>query len=135
MPVVKKHNFSDSARIIVYDHIYDCIRFLKDHIGGTDSILINADTNCMEEFDDNHPDKFKKMFEEYRIRELITTGYASFDSFPNNSVHGPSSNLHLNLAPIREILLLTKSIALIPHEKITGKIIDKTSLFHDVRKF
>ncbi|KAH6822799.1 nitrate reductase 2 [Perilla frutescens var. hirtella] len=56
----------------------------------------------MEDFDAIHSDKAKKMLEEYRIGELITTGYASVDSSPNNSIHGPSSNLHLNLALIRE---------------------------------
>ncbi|KAH6775045.1 nitrate reductase 1 [Perilla frutescens var. hirtella] len=135
MSEVKKHNSGDSAWIIVHGHVYDCTRFLKDHPGGTDSILINAGTDCTEEFDAIHSDKAKKMLEEYRIGELITTGYASADSSPNNSVHGPSSNLHLNLAPIREILLPTKSVALVPREKIPCKLVDKTSLSHDVRKF
>lgn len=71
---VKKHSSPDSAWIIVHGHVYDCTRFLKDHPGGTDSILINAGTDCTEEFDAIHSDKAKKMLEDYRIGELITTG-------------------------------------------------------------
>ena len=97
----KKHSSPDSAWIIVHGHVYDCTRFLKDHPGGTDSILINAGTDCTEEFDAIHSDKAKKMLEDYRIGELITTGYTSADSSPNNSVHGNSEFLHL--APINEI--------------------------------
>ncbi|KAK4394419.1 Nitrate reductase [NADH] [Sesamum angolense] len=130
---VKKHNSPDSAWIIVHGHIYDCTRFLKDHPGGTDSIIINAGTDCTEEFDAIHSDKAKKMLEDYRIGELITTGYASADSSPNNSVHGLSSNLHL--APIKEVSPTMRSIALVPREKIPCKLIAKTSLSHHVRLF
>ncbi|KAK6132365.1 hypothetical protein DH2020_033886 [Rehmannia glutinosa] len=80
MSEVKKHTSPDSAWIIVHGHVYDCTRFLKDHPGGTDSILINAGTDCTEEFDAIHSDKAKKLLEDYRIGELITTGYASADS-------------------------------------------------------
>ncbi|KAG5245873.1 nitrate reductase family protein [Salix suchowensis] len=59
---VKKHDSADSAWIIVHGHVYDCTRFLKDHPGGTDSILINAGTDCTEEFEAIHSDKAKKSY-------------------------------------------------------------------------
>lgn len=127
---VKKHNSEQSAWIVVHGHVYDCTHFLKDHPGGTDSILINAGTDCTEEFDAIHSDKAKKMLEEYRIGELITTGYAS-DSSPNNSIHGPSNHDHPQLAPITE----ARRVALIPREKIPCKLVSKTSISHDVRRF
>ncbi|KAG2322711.1 hypothetical protein Bca52824_015924 [Brassica carinata] len=77
MSEVRKHNSAESAWIIVHGHIYDCTRFLKDHPGGSDSILINAGTDCTEEFEAIHSDKAKKLLEDYRIGELITTGYDS----------------------------------------------------------
>ncbi|KAK6132383.1 hypothetical protein DH2020_033874 [Rehmannia glutinosa] len=123
MSEVKKHTSPDSAWIIVHGHVYDCTRFLKDHPGGTDSILINAGTDCTEEFDAIHSDKAKKLLEDYRIGELITTGYASADSSPNNSVHGPSSNSYLT--PIKELLPSTRSAALVPREKIPCKLVEK----------
>ncbi|KAK1555451.1 hypothetical protein Q3G72_026707 [Acer saccharum] len=135
MSEVKKHNSADSAWIIVHGNIYDCTRFLKDHPGGTDSILINAGTDCTEEFDAIHSDKAKKMLEEYRIGELITTGYTSDStaSSPNNSVHGASTVI-TNLAPIKEVVP-TRSVALVPREKIPCKLIEKISISHDVRLF
>lgn len=130
---VKKHCTPDSAWIIVHGQVYDCTRFLKDHPGGTDSILINAGTDCTEEFDAIHSDKAKKMLEDYRIGELMTTGYnTSSDSSPNNSVHGNSETTYL--APIKEVTPL-RSVALNPREKIPCKLVSKTSLSHDVRLF
>ncbi|XP_018849615.2 nitrate reductase [NAD(P)H]-like [Juglans regia] len=134
MSEVKKHSSADSAWIIVHGHIYDCTRFLNDHPGGTDSILINAGTDCTEEFEAIHSDKAKKLLEEYRIGELITTGYASDSntSSPNSSVHGASNTSHL--APIKETAPL-RSVALVPREKIKCKLVDKRSISHDVRLF
>lgn len=129
MSEVKKHNSPDSPWIIVHGHVYDCTRFLKDHPGGADSILINAGTDCTEEFDAIHSDKAKNMLEEYRIGELINTGYTS-DS-PNNSIHGATNMLQL-LPPIKEFGP-TRNVALVPRQKIPCKLISKTSNSHDVR--
>lgn len=135
MSEVSKHNSADSAWIIVHGHIYDCTRFLKDHPGGSDSILINAGTDCTEEFEAIHSDKAKKMLEDYRIGELINSGYVSDSSAssPNNSVHGASNTTHL--APIKEVPAPVRSVALIPREKIPCKLVEKTSISHDVRRF
>ncbi|KAG7980858.1 hypothetical protein I3843_05G204700 [Carya illinoinensis] len=132
---VKKHSLAESAWIIVHGHIYDCTRFLNDHPGGADSILINAGTDCTEEFDAIHSDKAKKILEGYRIGELITTGYASdysTTSSPNSSVHGASNTSHL--APIKETAPL-RCVALVPREKIQCKLMEKKSMSHDVGLF
>ncbi|TKY74315.1 Inducible nitrate reductase of NADH 2 [Spatholobus suberectus] len=126
MSEVRRHCNPNSAWIVVDGHVYDCTRFLKDHPGGTDSILINAGTDCTEEFEAIHSDKAKKMLEEYRIGELMTAGYSSDSSSPNSSVHGNSDTTHL--APIKEV-------ALNPREKIPCKLLSKTSISHDVRLF
>ncbi|KAL8167026.1 hypothetical protein V2J09_008525 [Rumex salicifolius] len=127
---VKKHNSADSAWIIVHGNVYDCTKFLHDHPGGADSILINAGTDCTEEFDAIHSDKAKKLLEDYRIGELLTTGagYSSVESSPNNSVHGATNTLRL-LDPIKEVYALN------PREKIPCKLIEKVEISHDVRKF
>ncbi|XP_073144174.1 nitrate reductase [NADH] 2-like [Henckelia pumila] len=131
---VKKNNSPESPWIIVHGQVYDCTRFLKEHPGGTDSILINAGTDCTEEFDAIHSDKAKKMLEEYRIGELImTTGPASADSSPNNSVHGPSGEL--NLKPSKETGFPMPRVALVPRQKTPCKLVEKTILSHDVRLF
>eukprot|EP00252_Welwitschia_mirabilis_P006426 TRINITY_DN1730_c0_g1_i3.p1 TRINITY_DN1730_c0_g1~~TRINITY_DN1730_c0_g1_i3.p1 ORF type:complete len:889 (-),score=-56.13 TRINITY_DN1730_c0_g1_i3:448-3114(-) len=138
---VKKHNSAESAWIVVHHHVYDCTRFLKDHPGGIDSILLNAGTDCTEEFDAIHSAKAKAMLEDYRIGELVTaaTGYSSSsDTSPENSVHGSNralSALHtLTLDPINEIAV-SKPVALGSKQKITCTLIAKTIVSHDARLF
>ncbi|KAE8716348.1 Nitrate reductase [Hibiscus syriacus] len=135
MSEIKKHNTVDSAWIVVHGNIYDCTSFLKDHPGGTDSILINAGTDCTEEFEAIHSDKAKSLLESYRIGELTTSGYTSDSSAssPNSSMHG-ASNLLPPLAPIKEVAQ-TRPVALVPREKIPCKLVEKTSISHDVRRF
>eukprot|EP00268_Persea_americana_P059286 TRINITY_DN7256_c1_g1_i8.p1 TRINITY_DN7256_c1_g1~~TRINITY_DN7256_c1_g1_i8.p1 ORF type:complete len:425 (+),score=90.04 TRINITY_DN7256_c1_g1_i8:509-1783(+) len=119
MSEVKKHRSPDSAWIIIHGHVYDCTKFLKDHPGGTDSILINAGSDCTEEFDAIHSDKAKAMLEQYRIAELIS------------SSSSPSS------AEITSTIKQSASAAsaLTPGKKIPCKLISKTSISHDVRLF
>ena len=72
----------DSTWIVVHGHVYDWTSFIKDHSGGTDSILINAGTDCME-FDAIYSNKAKAMINTCCIDELIVTSYSS-----DNSIHG-----------------------------------------------
>ncbi|XP_068638175.1 nitrate reductase [NADH] 2-like [Aristolochia californica] len=133
MSEVKKHNSPESVWIVVHGHVYDCTNFVKDHPGGADSILINAGTDCTEEFEAIHSDKAKAMLEDYRIGELITTGYTSdSSSSPNGSIHG--GNNFSYLAPIKEVTPVRNN-ALIPGQKIPIKIVSKTKISHDVRLF
>ncbi|KAH1096864.1 hypothetical protein J1N35_013785 [Gossypium stocksii] len=134
MSEVKKHNSADSAWIVVYGNIYDCTRFLKDYPGGTDSILINTGTNCTEEFDAIHSDKAKKMLEDYRISELLTSGYVSDSarSSPNTFMHGTSKISFL--APIKEVAP-TRPVSLVPRKKILCKLVEKITISHNVCRF
>ena len=61
---LRGHNTRESAWISVHDNVYDCTKFLKEHPGGSDSILINAGTDCTEEFDAIHSTKAKAMLED-----------------------------------------------------------------------
>ncbi|KAK7410571.1 hypothetical protein VNO78_01449 [Psophocarpus tetragonolobus] len=128
---VREHKQADSAWIIVNGKVYDCTGYLKDHPGGTDSILINAGTDCTEEFEAIHSDKAQKMLEEYRIGEVMSTGYASDSTSPNTTVHGNSDSIHL--APIKEVMSPVRSVALNPGEKIPCRLVSKASLSDDVR--
>ncbi|KAK1264033.1 Nitrate reductase [NADH] 1 [Acorus gramineus] len=127
MSDVRRHGSSaESPWIVVHGHVYDCTPFVKDHPGGADSIAINAGTDCTEEFDAIHSDRAKSLLENYRIGELIPTGYASS---PNNSVHGADTHL----APIKETT--SASVALKPREKVPVTLVDKRVISHDVRLF
>ncbi|KAJ8423440.1 hypothetical protein Cgig2_015584 [Carnegiea gigantea] len=131
MSEVKKHNSAESAWIVVRGQVYDATPFLKDHPGGPDSILINAGTDCTEEFDAIHSDKAKKLLEDYRIGELMTTGYTSDSSTPGNSLHGGTQYL----APITEAAPLKNVTLIDPRERVPCKLIEKVSISHDVRRF
>ncbi|CAN6466819.1 unnamed protein product [Victoria cruziana] len=136
MSEVKKHCTGESAWIVIHDNVYDCTPFLKDHPGGADSILINAGTDCTEEFDAIHSDKAKAMLDSYRVGELIPTGYsssASASSSPNTSVHGASSLFHL--ATIKEAAAPFRPVTLVPREKVPCRLVSKTTISPDVRIF
>ncbi|KAJ3705930.1 hypothetical protein LUZ61_009635 [Rhynchospora tenuis] len=128
MSEVRRHSSQDSAWIVVHGHVYDCTAFLKDHPGGADSILINAGTDCTEEFDSIHSDKAKALLDTYRIGELITTGYTS-----DTSVHG-GSNLSF-LSTIRESLKVPTVALTNPKEKVQCRLVSKTEVSRDVRLF
>lgn len=132
MSEVKEHNTAESAWIVVHGHVYDTTGFLKDHPGGPDSILINAGTDCTEDFDAIHSDRAKKLLEDFRIGELITTGYTSDSSSPGNSVHNGS--IYSRLGPIKEVVSI-RDVALVPRTKVPCKLIEKVSLSHDTLKF
>eukprot|EP01018_Ginkgo_biloba_P023336 Gb_01163 [translate_table: standard] len=142
---VKSHNSPESPWIIINHHVYDCTHFLKDHPGGPDSILINAGTDCTEEFDAIHSSKAKAMLEDYRIGELImhgSTGSSSSDDItPDNSFHGATKALtalpHMTLPPIEEssTAVPSRQIALNPKQKLPCKLLDKKTITHDVRLF
>jgi nitrate reductase (NAD(P)H) len=92
MSEVREHASKDSAWIVVHDQVYDCTAYLEDHPGGADSILINAGTDCTEEFDAIHSDKATALLDAYRIGDLVTDDASS--------VHSASGLPHLD--PIRE---------------------------------
>jgi cytochrome b involved in lipid metabolism len=80
---------------MVHDHIYDCIQFLKDHLGGVDMILINVGMDCTEEFSTIHGDKAKEFLDMYRINAFITTGtkYSSVHRVHALPIMKPSPSL------------------------------------------
>ncbi|CAA6664921.1 unnamed protein product [Spirodela intermedia] len=129
MSEVRRHSTRDSAWIVVHGRVYDCTSFLKDHPGGADSILINAGTDCTEDFDAIHSEKAKSMLETYRVGELITTGYLS-----DTSNHG-ANNLALLSSIAEAAAPPRRAVALVSREKIQCRLVSKTSLSHDVRRF
>uniref|UniRef100_A0ACD5ZAY1 Uncharacterized protein n=1 Tax=Avena sativa TaxID=4498 RepID=A0ACD5ZAY1_AVESA len=129
MSEVRRHASKDSAWIVVHGHVYDCTGFLKDHPGGADSILINAGSDCTEEFDAIHSAKARGLLEMYRVGELVVTGpdYVS-----------PQSS-HADLTAIVEappLPLPHPTVALAnPRAKVPCRLVDKRSVSDNVRLF
>ncbi|XP_066322729.1 nitrate reductase [NAD(P)H]-like [Miscanthus floridulus] len=132
MSEVRRHTSPDSAWIIVHGQIYDCTGFLKDHPGGADSILINAGTDCTEEFDAIHSDKARGLLEMYRVGELVVTGS---DCSPQNS-HADLRAIDEASAAAAPAPLPVSTVALSnPREKVRCRLVDKKSLSYNVRLF
>ena len=136
MSEVRRHTTPESAWIIVHGHVYDCTGFLKDHPGGADSIMINAGTDCTEEFDAIHSDKARGLLEMYRIGELIVTGS---DYSPQSSsadltsiVESPTAAAAAAAAPAVPVSTVALSN---PREKVKCRLMDKKSLSYNVRLF
>ncbi|XP_020109409.1 nitrate reductase [NADH]-like [Ananas comosus] len=129
MSEVRKHSSADSAWIVIHGHVYDCTAFLKDHPGGADSILINAGTDCTEEFDAIHSDKARAMLDTYRIGELVAAGYAS-----DNSVHG-ASDFANHLDTISEAARAPAAALVDRREKVRCRLVAKAVVSRDVRLF
>ncbi|PAN35776.1 hypothetical protein PAHAL_6G233300 [Panicum hallii] len=133
MAEVREHASRVSAWIVVHGSVYDCTAYLKDHPGGADSILINAGTDCTEEFDAIHSDKAKALLDAYRIGELVTTGNRGRGS--DASIHCASSLSHLDPIP-GAVKPPAPTVALSnPREKVPCRLVDKKELSRDVRLF
>jgi len=70
MSEVEKHISETDCWIVVRGLVYDCTRFLEDHPGGPQSILITAGTDTTEEFDAIHSEKAQDMLKDYLIGQL-----------------------------------------------------------------
>ncbi|KAJ3689963.1 hypothetical protein LUZ61_019127 [Rhynchospora tenuis] len=151
MEEVSKHSTRESAWIVIHGHVYDCTSYIKDHPGGADSILINAGTDCTEEFDSIHSGKAKDLLEKLRIGELITTQQCSEKEgaldlkSPNqierthvnhNLKEGPS-DLKRPLyeeSPVNHNLTNLRALAN-PREKVKCTLVEKTMISTDTRIF
>ncbi|KAJ1268807.1 hypothetical protein BS78_07G162100 [Paspalum vaginatum] len=135
---VGKHASRDSAWIVVHGHVYDCTAYLKDHPGGADSILINAGTDCTEEFDAIHSDKAKALLDAYRIGKLTTgteTAGKGHASDAATSIHCASSSLS-HLDPTADADAAITPVALSnPRDKVPCRLVDKKEMSRDVRLF
>ncbi|CAG8609554.1 2613_t:CDS:2, partial [Racocetra persica] len=70
---ISKHDSKEDCWIIVDKRVYDCTKFLEQHPGGADSILMNAGTDCSGDFNAIHSSKAKSMLSDYYIGDLIDT--------------------------------------------------------------
>jgi len=59
---VKKHNKDGDCWVIIRDNVYDVSKFMVDHPGGKDSILIYAGDDATEQFELMHQDSVLKKY-------------------------------------------------------------------------
>ncbi|KAK3158319.1 hypothetical protein QOZ80_2AG0135570 [Eleusine coracana subsp. coracana] len=138
MSEVREHASRESAWIVVHGHVYDCTPYLKDHPGGADSILINAGTDCTEEFDAIHSDKATALLDAYRIGDLAVTDDdddAAVDHIiasNSDSIHSASSGLPPQLDPTRDEAIVGVALS-DQRAKVTCRLVGKKVLSRDAR--
>ncbi|TPX63126.1 hypothetical protein SpCBS45565_g06859 [Spizellomyces sp. 'palustris'] len=117
MSDVEKHSSEEDCWIVVNGSVYDCTKFLDDHPGGPESIVISAGTDCTEEFNAIHSSKAHDMLKDYLIGTIAKPPSAAI----------PASTKPV--APIEEL------VALNPRIYAPFKLIEKQKLSHDTRLF
>ncbi len=70
---LSKHNKDGDAWFAVNGHVYDGSEFLKEHPGGSDSIILASGEDASEDFLAIHSDNAKSMLIKYHIGILETT--------------------------------------------------------------
>lgn len=117
MEEVAKHDHEDSSWIIFKGQVFDCTTYLKDHPGGTASILLNAGTDVTEEFEAIHSVKAHEMLKPFYIGDLGET---------KSMTNGIETLSVQSSGP---------PVALDPKKRLPFKLIEKEVLSHDTRKF
>jgi len=122
MAEVEKHDTEEDTWIVVSGKVYDCTKYLPEHPGGSDSITINAGTDCTEEFEAIHSKKAWKLLENLYIGDLEG---AAVDASRKSVLFPPPV-----AAPIPAQL-----IALDPKKRQAFKLKEKIIVNHNTRVF
>ena len=142
MEEVERHDTEESAWFVYDGRVYDATPFLKDHPGGTDSILLVAGTDATDEFNAIHSTKAKEMLMEYYIGDLEGNLHAVAAAAATNrnghangngvvAVANGHANGHTTPSPPPPAEL----IALNPKKRIPFTLAVKEELSHNVRRF
>ena len=59
---IAKHNKEDDCWVTIKDQVYDVSKFLVDHPGGKDAIMLYAGQDCTEQFELMHQDSVLKRY-------------------------------------------------------------------------
>ncbi|KAK9836934.1 hypothetical protein WJX81_000653 [Elliptochloris bilobata] len=124
MTEVEKHASRESAWFVHSGLVYDATKFLAEHPGGAESILIVAGQEATDEFDAIHSAKAKGMLKEYLIGRL---GEAPRDE---PALPTPEQQAETSGRKSMEEL-----VALNPRKKIPFKLVERRVLSRNSRLF
>ncbi|KAK9910117.1 hypothetical protein M0R45_034092 [Rubus argutus] len=71
---VAQHKYKKDCWIIVSGKVYDVTSFLEEHPGGDEVLLLAADRDATDDFNDvGHSDSAREMMEKYYVGEVDTS--------------------------------------------------------------
>ncbi|XP_050385589.1 cytochrome b5 [Argentina anserina] len=71
---VAQHKYKKDCWIIISGKVYDVTPFLEEHPGGDEVLLLAADRDATDDFNDvGHSDSAKEMMEKYYVGEVDTS--------------------------------------------------------------
>ncbi|XP_028779790.1 cytochrome b5-like [Neltuma alba] len=71
---VAKHNHKNDCWIIIDGKVYDVTPFLEEHPGGDEVLLLAAEKDATDDFEDvGHSDSAREMMEKYLIGNVDTS--------------------------------------------------------------
>ena len=129
MEEVEKHDSKDSAWFVYHGKVYDATPFLKDHPGGSDSILLVAGTDATEEFDAIHSTKAKNMLTKYYIGDLVSEDVSTP---PGEDAMSPAGTSSVDLPSLA--ISVEEPVALNPKKKLEFPLIERQALTRNVIK-
>ena len=132
MEEVAKHNTEESAWFVHAGSVYDATRFLEEHPGGAESILIVAGMDATEDFDAIHSKKAKDMLKEYYIGRLAAPG-EQVKAAASVAVASGNGVAHANGNGVAHVS--NELVALNPREKVSLKLAEKIEVSHNTRIF
>ena len=82
---VEKHDSRESVWFVHDGKVYDGTKFLKEHPGGAESILMVGGQDATEEFNAIHSSKAKSMLADYMIGQVGNAAEAQDDVAPERA--------------------------------------------------
>lgn len=118
---IERHDSHESSWFIHDGNVYDATKFLKEHPGGAESILIVAGADATDDFNAIHSARAKGMIKQYIIGRVgkSTGGDGKPEQAPVDKENKEAG---------------AELIALNPKKKISFKLAEKHELSHNVRR-
>lgn len=139
MAEVEKHDTQSSAWIVIDGGVYDCTAYLKDHPGGSESILLAAGTDATKDFYAIHSEKANSMLEEFYIGELSADDKKTAPHATHRSTSSVQIKDAVYVKPEVQVLQSidqTENFVALHRKKWIGfELIEKTKVSHDTRLF
>jgi len=153
MEEVEKHDTEESAWFVHEGKVYDATPFLEAHPGGAESILISAGMDATDEFNSIHSSRAKAMLVDYYIGDLASSSSSASTAavadvkavaaVANGTVKtvvsvtadATANGMAAAVTAVSATSSSSSLVALDPRKKQAFKLIEKTELSHNVRRF